>query len=62
LHAKDATGREIDRALRARAAGVANIRTLSDHIAVDLITRRRLGRGPEDRCLGAYILDSRARE
>jgi L-aspartate oxidase len=58
LHARDATGREIERALVAAAAADPNIDVLDDHLAVDLITARKLGRqkGP-DRCLGAYVLD-----
>jgi L-aspartate oxidase len=62
LHAKDATGREIDRALSLAASSKASITTLPNHIAVDLITRRRLGRGSEDRCLGAYVLDNKTGE
>jgi L-aspartate oxidase len=61
LHAQDLTGREISRALRSRVEGTANIRQLDGHIAVDLITLRKLGRegrGDRDRCVGAYILDS----
>ncbi|HRE15141.1 MAG TPA: FAD-binding protein, partial [Usitatibacteraceae bacterium] len=36
-----------------------NIEILEWHIAVDLITARKLGL-PGDRCLGAYVLDIRA--
>lgn len=58
LHAQDLTGREIVRALNERAVATPAIRLLPHHIAVDLLTSRRLGAGNEDRCLGAYVLDS----
>ncbi|HKJ82391.1 MAG TPA: L-aspartate oxidase [Mariprofundaceae bacterium] len=57
-HAKDATGRAIGEALLKKVREHPNIVCLRHHMAVDLITARRLGRyalGP-DRCLGAYIL------
>jgi L-aspartate oxidase len=56
LHARDLTGREVERALEARAEATSNITIWTDHIAVDVITARRLGRSSEDRCLGAYAL------
>jgi len=37
-----------------------NIEVLQHHIAVDLITNRKLGRGGEDRVWGAYVLDKDA--
>lgn len=56
VHAADATGRAIQTTLEARAREHPNI-TLLDHcIAVDLITRRKLGLDG-NRCLGAYVLD-----
>lgn len=61
LHAQDITGREIARALHARAHANSAITLLTDCIAIDLITVRRTGGEGEDRCLGAYVLDS-ARE
>lgn len=59
LHAQDITGREIMRALQTRAEQHPRIRFLADHIAVDLITTRKLGLKGPDRCVGAYVLDSR---
>ncbi|MBI5510468.1 MAG: L-aspartate oxidase [Deltaproteobacteria bacterium] len=59
LHAKDLTGREICRALVDAVQQHDNITLLADHIAVDLITLRKLGRGREDRCVGAYVLNTR---
>lgn len=55
VHAVDATGREVQRALVERARAHKNIRMLEAHMAVDLIMLSRYGR-PE-RCAGAYILE-----
>ena len=60
LHAKDLTGREIERALHEKAALQKNIRIFENHIAIDLIMKSSaLGQKMEhgDRCLGAYVLD-----
>ena len=58
-HAKDATGREVERALLAAVDRQPNIEVFEDHFAVDLITARKLRREGADRCLGAYVFDSR---
>jgi L-aspartate oxidase len=58
VHAKDMTGREIERALVEAAERHPNIRIFQNHIAVDLITTRKLGRDGADHCLGAYVLDN----
>ena len=58
LHARDATGREIERALLEAVAKEPRITLLENHMAVDLITLRKLGLSAvEDRCVGAYVLD-----
>ena len=57
LHAKDITGREIERALLAAVASHPQIAMLENHIAVDLITLRKLGYSSDDRCVGVYVLD-----
>jgi len=59
VHAKDLTGREIERALHEKAGMNDNIRIFENHIAIDLIMKSSgLGRKIEhDRCLGAYVLD-----
>jgi len=57
LHARDVTGREIERALLADIERQGNITMLENHMAVDLITAGKLGYATEDRCLGAYVLD-----
>jgi len=57
LHAKDATGREVMRALLAAIERSPNISVFEDHLAIDLITTAKLGRGGDNRCVGAYVLD-----
>src|SRR3989339_279436 len=59
VHAKDLTGREIERALNEKAGNIENIRLFENHIAIDLIKRSSaLGQKTEkDRCIGAYVLD-----
>ncbi len=59
LHAKDATGREIERALVDAALKHPNITLYQHHIAVDLITESKVLHKniEQNRCLGAYILD-----
>ncbi len=64
LHASDMTGREVARVLLAHASSLDNIVILEDHIAIDLITKRRLWRQRlnshrKDECLGAYVLDEK---
>jgi L-aspartate oxidase len=58
LHHRDATGREIERALLERARAHPNVVFFERHLAVDLITARRSGIAGPDRCLGAYVLDA----
>src|SRR5450755_3467866 len=43
LHAKDVTGREIERALLAAIAAQPNVKIFEDHVAIDLITSQKLG-------------------
>jgi len=57
LHAKDVTGREIERALLAAIAARPNIEIFENHFAIDLITTRKLGFATENKCLGVYVLD-----
>ncbi len=60
LHAKDITGREIERALLAAVDERANIQIFENHCAIDLITSQKLGWNGPNRCLGAYALDVHA--
>src|SRR5213594_4050102 len=43
LHAKDVTGREIERALLAAVAAQPNIQVFENHFAIDLTTSQKLG-------------------
>ncbi len=62
LHAKDVTGREIERALLAAIAERPNIEIFENHFAIDLVTSQKLGYVSNHRCLGVYVLDNRTGE
>ncbi|MDR2219713.1 MAG: L-aspartate oxidase [Methylobacillus sp.] len=55
IHAADATGRAVQETLTFKVRTHPGITVLENHIAVDLITARKLGKR-KDRCLGAYVL------
>jgi L-aspartate oxidase len=57
LHAKDVTGREIERALLAAVARQPNIEIFENHFAIDLLTTHKLGQDGPNRCVGVYVLD-----
>jgi len=57
LHARDMTGREIERALLNAVSRQPNITIFENHLAIDLITTRKLGHAGPNRCLGAYVFD-----
>ena len=59
LHAKDVTGREIERALLSAIARQPNIEIFENHFAIDLITTQKLGLAGPNRCVGVYALDKR---
>jgi L-aspartate oxidase len=63
LHAGDFTGKEIQRALLTALSNHPNVTFFEDHIAINLVTMRRLGKRHKgaDVCLGAYVLDIAAR-
>ena len=46
LHAKDVTGREVERALLAAVGRQPNVKIFENHLAIDLITTRKLEQGP----------------
>ncbi len=60
-HAKDTTGREVERALVA-ACDARGIRILEDAVAIDVITSDKAGLGGTNHALGAYVLDRRSGE
>jgi L-aspartate oxidase len=62
LHARDVTGREIERALLAAVAANKRITLLEKHMAVDLITLRKLGFASCDRAIGVYVLEESSGE
>ncbi len=59
VHVADATGRAVQKTLAQKIREHANITILENHIAVDLITTRKIDKhSPENKCLGAYVLDN----
>jgi len=64
LHAKDATGKEIERALVEAVKSHPDIQIYEQHIAVDLITEAKTQKKQlsKNRCLGAYVLDKKSNE
>ena len=56
VHAADATGSVVQKTLVEQVKSHPNIDVLEWHIAVDLVTGRKIGR-PDNRCYGAYVLD-----
>ena len=57
IHAADATGNAIERTLLGDALAHPNISLHDNHIAIDLITRDKMGLGDGNRVLGAYVLN-----
>src|SRR5256884_5739184 len=62
LHAKDITGREIERALLAAIAERPNIEIFENHFAINLITSQKLALPGDNRCLGVHVLDKATRQ
>lgn len=61
LHAADATGLAIAETLSARVRQHPNISIFEHHLAVDLITRHKLGLEGQA-CVGAYVLDTQSEQ
>ena len=61
-HADDASGKAIETTLLQKVQAQDNIELFEHHIAIDLITTRRLGKTRENRCLGAYVLDRQGKK
>ncbi len=57
IHAEDATGRALEMTLDQQVRRHPGIHLFEQHIAIDLITRRKIGLTGPERCLGAYVLD-----
>jgi L-aspartate oxidase len=62
LHAKDMTGREVERALLAAVARQPRIAVFENHHAINLVTSRKAGLPGENRVLGVHVLDRVADE
>lgn len=58
IHVADATGAAVQETLTQKVRNAANVTVLEHHIAIDLITGQKLGLA-ENRCFGAYVLDTR---
>lgn len=60
FHVADATGNAVQKTLTERIREHTNITILENHIAVDLITSKKLDipNTPSNQCLGAYVLDN----
>ncbi|HVK54380.1 MAG TPA: L-aspartate oxidase [Burkholderiales bacterium] len=61
IHADDATGAAVQQTLVERIRNHPNIEVMEHHIAVDLITGKKIGIN-DNRCYGAYVLDKRSGE
>jgi L-aspartate oxidase len=65
VHAHDMTGKEVERVLVSMAEAHPNIQIFENHIAIDLIVechlfkRGLLTTRKQERCWGAYVLDTR---
>src|SRR4051812_3299820 len=60
VHAADATGRAVQKTLVSQVKAHPNIDVLEWHIAIDLITSRKLAAAGPNRVWGAYVLDIKA--
>ena len=62
LHHKDITGKEIQQSLLKQINALSNIKVLSQHLAIDLITQHQLKRQTKSfekqtQCFGAYVFN-----
>ena len=62
VHAGDITGSQVSDVLLARCRENKNITILENHLAVDLISTRHIEWQGENRCLGAYVMDTKTNE
>lgn len=65
VHVADATGNAVQKTLAQKIREHANIAILENHIAVDLLTSKKIASqkvaksATENQCLGAYVLDNK---
>jgi len=57
VHARDISGQEVIRVLSQKVLKRENIRVFEKHLAIDLISSRRLDISQRNRALGAYVLN-----
>jgi len=62
IHAKDATGREVETTLEQHVRKQENVTIFENHIAIDLLTSKKLAAEKKPTCYGAYALDIEAGE
>lgn len=60
LHVADATGHAVQETLVEKVRKHPNISIYEHHIAVDLITSKKLKKTTNNQCLGAYVLDNKS--
>lgn len=59
VHAEDATGRKVESTLVSNVHNHKKISVYENCIAIELITQSKLDNTKPERCLGAYVLDTR---
>ena len=59
VHAEDATGRKVESTLVSNVHNHKKISVYENCIAIELITQSKLDNTKSERCLGAYVLDTR---
>ena len=59
VHAEDATGRKVESTLVSNVHNHKKISVYENCIAIELITQAKLDNTKPERCLGAYVLDTR---
>ncbi len=60
VHFKDITGAEIERTLLAKVASLSNVKILTHHFAIELITEHQVKGSESAICYGAYVLNEKS--